>query len=67
MELIDYKVRVLSGQYGTGAKVRVLVDSRDAETQWSTVGVSFNIIEASWQALEDAVNYKLMKDTQEKE
>ncbi len=66
MELIDYKVRVLSGQYGTGAKVRVLVDSRDAESQWSTVGVSFNIIEASWQALEDAVNYKLMKDTQEK-
>jgi 2-isopropylmalate synthase len=66
MELADYKVRVLSGEYGTGAKVRVLVDSRDVETQWSTVGVSFNIIEASWQALEDAVNYKLMKDAQGK-
>ncbi|MCI5142748.1 MAG: citramalate synthase, partial [Candidatus Electrothrix sp. ATG1] len=64
MELVDYKVRVLSGEYGTGAKVRVLVESKDAETQWSTVGVSFNIIEASWQALEDAVNYKLMKDAQ---
>ncbi len=62
MELIDYKVRVLSGEHGTGAKVRVLVESRDAESQWGTVGVSFNIIEASWQALEDAVNYKLMKD-----
>ncbi|MCI5149162.1 MAG: citramalate synthase [Candidatus Electrothrix sp. MAN1_4] len=64
MELVDYKVRVLSGEHGTGAKVRVLVDSQDAESQWSTVGVSLNIIEASWQALEDAVNYKLMKDAQ---
>jgi 2-isopropylmalate synthase len=64
MELIDYKVRVLSGEHGTGAKVRVLVESRDAESQWGTVGVSLNIIEASWQALEDAVNYKLMKDAQ---
>lgn len=44
MELIDYKVRVLSGQHGTGAKVRVLVESRDAESQWGTVGVSLNII-----------------------
>ncbi|CAK8712857.1 citramalate synthase [Candidatus Electrothrix gigas] len=67
MELADYKVRVLSGEHGTGAKVRVLVDSRDAKTQWSTVGVSYNIIEASWQALEDAVNYKLMKDNQNKQ
>ncbi len=67
MELADYKVRVLSGEHGTGAKVRVLVDSRDAKTQWSTVGVSYNIIEASWQALEDAVNYKLMKDNQKKQ
>ncbi len=66
MELVDYKVRVLSGEHGTGAKVRVLVESRDASSQWGTVGVSFNIIEASWQALEDAVNYKLMKDMREK-
>jgi 2-isopropylmalate synthase len=65
MELVDYKVRVLSGEHGTGAKVRVLVDSQDSETRWSTVGVSFSIIEASWQALEDAVNYKLMKDGQQ--
>lgn len=62
MELADYKVRVLTGEHGTGAKVRVLIDSRDTESRWSTVGVAFNIIEASWQALEDAVNYKLMKD-----
>ncbi len=62
MELIDYKVRVLSGERGTGAKVRVLVESRDRSSQWGTVGVSFNIIEASWQALVDSINYKLMKD-----
>ncbi len=65
MELIDYKVRVLSGEHGTGAKVRVLVESKDADSQWGTVGVSLNIIEASWQALEDAINYKLMKDAQQ--
>ncbi len=64
MELIDYKVRVLSGEHGTGAKVRVLVESRDKTSQWGTVGVSINIIEASWQALVDAINYKLMKDKQ---
>ncbi|WP_448873304.1 citramalate synthase [Desulfobulbus propionicus] len=62
MELHDYKVRVLSGERGTGAKVRVLVESRDLEESWGTVGVSVNIIEASWQALVDSINYKLMKD-----
>ena len=62
MELTDYKVRVLSGEYGTGAKVRVLVESKDLENSWGTVGVSVNIIEASWQALVDSINYKLMKD-----
>ena len=64
MELIDYKVRVLSGEHGTQARVRVLIESRDATAQWGTVGVSINIIEASWQALVDAINYKLMKDEQ---
>ncbi len=64
MELIDYKVRVLSGERGTQAKVRVLIESRDKTSQWGTVGVSVNIIEASWQALVDAINYKLMKDKQ---
>lgn len=62
MELSDYKVRVLSGEHGTEAKVRVLVESRDRHCSWSTVGVSVNIIEASWQALVDAINYKLMKE-----
>ena len=64
MELADYKVRVLSGEHGTEAKVRVLVESRDRKCSWSTVGVSVNIIEASWQALIDAINYKLMKEKQ---
>ncbi|MCL7488412.1 MAG: citramalate synthase [Desulfobulbaceae bacterium] len=67
MELVDYKVRVLSGEHGTGAKVRVLIESRDKSSSWGTVGVSLNIIEASWQALVDSINYKLMKDELEKE
>ena len=62
MKLNDYKVRVLSGEQGTEAKVRVLVESTDGKCQWNTVGVSINIIEASWQALIDSVNYKLMKN-----
>ncbi len=64
LELVDYKVRVLSGQQGTGAKVRVLVESKDQFEQWGTVGVSVNIIEASWQALVDSITYKLMRDEQ---
>ena len=67
MELVDYKVRVLSGEHGTGAKVRVLIESKDDKSSWGTVGVSLNIIEASWQALVDSINYKLMKDEQEKD
>ena len=62
MELVDYKVRVLSTGKGTGSKVRVLVESGDHRDRWGTVGVSENIIEASWQALVDAINYKLLKD-----
>jgi 2-isopropylmalate synthase len=62
MELTDYKVRVLAGEHGTGAKVRVLIQSRDLESEWGTVGVSHDILEASWQALVDSVTYKLMKD-----
>ncbi len=62
MELVDYKVRVLSGEKGTEARVRVLVESRDEHCTWGTVGVSVNIIEASWQALVDSINYKLLKD-----
>ncbi len=64
MELTDYKVRVLSGDHGTQARVRVLIESKDPYMSWGTVGVSENIIEASWKALIDAVNYKLIKDEQ---
>jgi 2-isopropylmalate synthase len=64
MRLDDYKVRVLPGSGNTDAKVRVLIDSRDAHDSWGTVGVSFDIIEASWLALVDAINYKLFKDEQ---
>ena len=67
VELIDYKVRVLSGEQGTGARVRVLVESKDQYEQWGTVGVSLNIIEASWQALVDSINYKLMRDEKRNE
>ncbi|MBI2059446.1 MAG: citramalate synthase [Nitrospirae bacterium] len=62
VELRDYKVRVISGAEGTGAQVRVLIESGDHKDTWSTVGVSHNIIEASWQALVDSLAYKLHKD-----
>lgn len=62
MVLSDYKVRVLPGINGTGAKVRVLIESHDDTDHWSTVGVSHDIIEASWQALVDSINYKMYKD-----
>jgi 2-isopropylmalate synthase len=61
MQLVDFKVRILEGTDGTGAKVRVLVESRDEEEVWNTIGVSTNIIEASWHALVDSIQYKLSK------
>lgn len=61
MHLSDYKVRVLNGNEGTAAKVRVLIESADQSQKFSTVGVSENIIEASWQALVDSINYMLLK------
>ena len=61
MHLSDYKVRVLNGKNGTAAKVRVLIDSADQSDKWSTVGVSENIIEASWQAIVDSINFLLLK------
>lgn len=60
--LLDYKVRVLTAGKGTSAKVRVLVESGDETHKWGTVGVSENIIEASWQALVDSIDYKLLKE-----
>jgi 2-isopropylmalate synthase len=62
VKLDDFKVRVLEGRDGTGAKVRVLIESSDLCSRWGTVGVSTNIIEASWLALLDSMKYKLMKD-----
>ena len=61
MQLVDYKVRVLNG--GTGAVTRVLVESSDTKTneRWVTIGVSPNIVDASFQALYDAINYKLVQ------
>jgi len=62
MHLVDFKVRDLESQAGTGARVRVLIQSRDCEDSWWTMGVDQNILEASWQALMDSVEYKLLKD-----
>lgn len=61
MHLSDYKVRVLNAKEGTAAKVRVLIESQDARDSWTTVGVHENIIEASWEALVDSIEYKLLK------
>ena len=61
VKLTDFKVRVVdTGQSGTGAVVRVLIESTDGERRWSTVGVSTNLIEASWQALADSMEYALL-------
>lgn len=62
VKLKDYKVRVVNSGKGTASKVRVLIESGDEEDVWSTVGVSENIIEASWQAIVDSVEYKLCKE-----
>ncbi len=62
VQLLDYKVRVLGSGEGTGAQVRVLIESGDGVDRWGTVGVSHNVIEASWQALCDSIDYKLHLD-----
>ena len=61
IELRDYKVRILDSRSGANARTRVFIESGDAHTVWGTVGVSDNIIDASWEALTDAINYKLMQ------
>ena len=63
--LLDYKVRILSPKDGTGAQTRVLIESGDGKSKWGTVGVSENIIQASWQALVDSIDYKLLKEEKE--
>ncbi|HBG26751.1 MAG: citramalate synthase [Planctomycetes bacterium GWF2_41_51] len=62
MHLIDYKVRIVNPAAATAAITRVIIETRDKDAVWGTVGVSENIIEASWQALVDSVEYKLLKD-----
>ncbi len=70
MRLLDFKVRVLTPKdpefAGTASMVRVFIESGDQKQRWITVGVSYNIIEASWKALQDSVIYKLFKDDREK-
>jgi 2-isopropylmalate synthase len=65
VHLMDYKVRVLDSRKGTAAKVRVLIEWRDNRRTWSTVGVSDNVIEASWKALMDAIRLELMRLTED--
>jgi 2-isopropylmalate synthase len=62
IHLTDFKVRVLDSEQASAAKVRVLIETTDGEYSWSTVGVSTDIIEASWMALVDSIEYKLMKE-----
>ena len=64
MRLTDYKVRVVNAREGTAAKVRVTIKSRDKDSGWGTIGVSENIIDASWKALKDSFEYKILKDTE---
>jgi 2-isopropylmalate synthase len=61
VELTDYKVRIINGATGTAAKTRVLISSSDGKTEWGTVGVSSNIIEASLMALVDSMEYALIR------
>jgi len=67
VKLVDYKVRILNEEAGTKSTTRVLIRSTDGISKWGTVGVSDNIIEASWMALTDAFRYKLMKDDENEE
>ncbi len=66
VQLIDYKVRILDSHSGTAAKTRVIIESTDGKDTWGTVGVHDNIIEASWEALVDSVEYKLFQDEKRK-
>ena len=61
IKLTDFKVRVVNTKEGTAAKVRVIIDSTDGEQSWSTVGVSTNMIEASWHALVDSIVYGVVR------
>ena len=62
IQLADYKVRIINGQAGTAARTRVLITSTDGHSTWGTVGVSDNIIEASWLALVEGLEYRVARD-----
>ncbi|MHC4917905.1 MAG: alpha-isopropylmalate synthase regulatory domain-containing protein, partial [Planctomycetota bacterium] len=62
VQLVDFKVRVINAKEATAARVRVTIESSDRTQRWNTVGVSENIIEASWKALIDSIEYKLLKE-----
>jgi len=62
LQLVDYKVRILDGAQGTGAVTRVLIETRNGELDWTTVGVHENVIAASWTALEDSLEYGLLRE-----
>ena len=64
VELIDYKVRILETEHGSDAITRVLIESTDGHATWGTVGASDNIIEATWRALVDSVEYKILLDSE---
>ncbi len=65
VQLVDYKVRVVNPKEGTAARVRVVIESRDGTDVWGTVGVSENVVEASWLALVDSIEFKLFKDAEQ--
>ena len=67
LELTDYKVRILEGRAGTGAVTRVLVETKDGDGEWSTIGVHENVIAASAMALEDAVTFGLLRQGRQPE
>ena len=67
VSLIDYKVRVLSSKDGAASVTRVLIESSDGKRTWETLGVSENILEASWQALVDSIDYKLLLEEEKKQ
>ena len=66
IRLTDYKVRVLDGKSATASRVRVLIESSDGTDSWTTIGVSCDVVEASWMALVDSFEYKLIKDIEKK-
>ena len=67
LHLVDYKVRVINSEAATAAGVRVVIESQDETDVWGTVGVSENVIEASWIALVDSFEYKLWKDNEKRD